>query len=117
MKQYLVPVVVVILALMFLDPFMIVMPEMLFYIGSGIFFVAFALYAATVWNEQVADEREYAHRAYAGRVAYLVGATVAVIGILYQALVLHSVDPVLVILLLAMIIGKSLGLRHIQKRL
>lgn len=114
-KKYIVPLIVVVLAIAFLDPFMLIMPPMLFYLLTGVFFVLFVSYAVLVWNENANDEREYAHRAFAGRTAYLTGASVLVVGILYQAFIEHSVDAWLILALSVMVVAKFMGLWHIEK--
>ena len=116
MQQYLVPFIVVLLAIVFLDPLMILMPKVALYSAMAAFFILFVLYATTVWKERAGDEREYLHRAAAGRVAYLAGAGTLVVGIIYQAFVLHSVDPWLVLALAVMVLAKSGGLHYLQSR-
>lgn len=114
MKKYLVPLIVVTLAAALLDPFMLLMPKMAFYFVTASFFILFVLYAVALWNEKIEDEREYTHRAFAGRVAYLSGATVLVLGILYQAFIVHTVDPWLVLALSVMVVAKFFGLWHAE---
>lgn len=67
--------------------------------------VVFALFVGFVWKERGRDERELLHRALAGRVSFLAGSTVLVIGIVVQGLMYH-VDPWLVSALAVMVLAK-----------
>ena len=96
-KNILVPIVVVILATAFLDPFMVLMPESMVYGLLVLLFIAFVAYASLVWREQASDERE------------------VVMGIIHQAHFLHHVDPFLVITLAVMTIAKYLGILYAEK--
>ena len=113
-KQFLVPVVVLALSYAFLDPFMVLMPTAFIYMLLALFFLGFISFALLVWHEKAYDEREHAHRAHAARFAYLAGAGILVLGIIYQALALHSVDPWLILALTVMVFAKYLGLRHAE---
>jgi hypothetical protein len=74
------------------------------------------IYSLLIWREKPLDEREYMHRAYAGRIAYLAGVIVLVIGIVYQVLVVHSVDIFLVATLVGMTIAKYAAYTHVQQK-
>lgn len=107
--ELVVGLVLVVLLILLINPFPMYMPsglEMGLLAGAV---VAFAVFGALVWREKVADEREAAHRALAGRIGFLVGALVLTIGVLLQSLA-HSLDPWLVLGLGAMILGKLAGL-------
>jgi len=67
--------------------------------------VVFGFFAGSVWHERPRDEREEKHAHLAGRVGYLSGIAVLVVGITYQVF-MASVDIWLPVALLAMIIGK-----------
>jgi amino acid transporter len=70
-----------------------------------VLFLVFATYAAFIVRERFADEREEEHVMLSGRVAYLAGAFVLVVGIIAGGL--HNVmNPWLVGALVAMIVGK-----------
>lgn len=77
--------------------------------------VVFGIFAVFVWQEQARDEREILHRMLAGRVAYLVGSGVLVIGIIAQDLN-HRADPWLVLTLMAMVLTKVLGSAYTRWR-
>ena len=67
--------------------------------------VVFILFTAFVWKERARDERELWHRTIAGRVAFLSGVSVLVLGIIIQGLN-HNVDVWLVLTLTVMIFAK-----------
>ncbi len=114
-KELLIPVIVVLLATAFLDPFMILMPSMLVYTLLALLLIMFAAYALLIFKEVAEDEREDAHRAFSGRIAYFVGAAVLVLGIGYQVLVVHEVDPLLVIVLASMTVAKYASLEYAKR--
>jgi hypothetical protein len=108
-KNIITPVIVIVFAVLFLDPFMVLMPLPMVYALLGAFFIAFVVYALLLWCERAADEREVAHRAFAARVAYLAGSATLVLGIIIEALWLGAVDPFLVVSLVVMTIAKFIG--------
>lgn len=114
-RNILVPIAVLVISFAFLDPFMVLMPTTVVYILLSVFFLAYIGFALLVWNETVSDEREYAHRAFSSRMAYIAGTTTLVIGIFYQVLVDHIVDPWLPVVLSAMVIAKYIGLYIAEK--
>lgn len=70
--------------------------------------VSFLVFAATIWKESPADERENLHRLNAGRMSFLIGSVVLVVGIAVQAME-HNIDPWLVYALIAMVAGKIIS--------
>ncbi|OGK29906.1 hypothetical protein A3G67_00405 [Candidatus Roizmanbacteria bacterium RIFCSPLOWO2_12_FULL_40_12] len=71
--------------------------------------VFFTLFASFVWKEKSVDEREILHRNISGRMAYLAGTSIAIIGVVIQSLK-HTLDVWLVLTLVAMVLGKVTGL-------
>lgn len=69
------------------------------------FIMIFLIFCTFLYREKSADEREYLHKLEAGRIAYLAGSFVLVIGICVQSF-FHSVDPWLVGTLGVMILAK-----------
>ncbi len=69
----------------------------------------FAVFAIFIWREQIQDERESLHRLMADRIAFLVGAGILLLSILWQSF-WHSLDFLLVIALCCMILAKTAGL-------
>ena len=68
-NEIIVAVVLIILILLFLNPFGLFMPDMLVYMMIAGVVVLFALFAGFVWKEKVRDEREQLHKMIAGRLA------------------------------------------------
>lgn len=114
--ELLLSLLLLVLATLFCNPLQALwMPTMFM---SGIllcFILVFILFAAFVWKERVNDEREEHHRLIAGRTGFLVGATVLVVGIIYQSLN-HSLDTWLLIALGLMIVAKLLALLYSQNK-
>ena len=108
-NEIIVAVVLIILILLFLNPFGFFMPDMLVYMMIAGVVVLFALFAGFVWKEKVRDEREQLHKMIAGRLAYLAGVGVLVLGIAVEGFTMAHVDPWLLFALLAMILGKIFG--------
>lgn len=113
-KQLFIPLGVIALSYAFLDPLMVLMPTMFVYFVLALFFLGYISFALLMWNETPTDEREMVHRAYAARFAYLAGVGVLVVGIMYQVLLLHVVDPLLILTLTVMVVAKYLALQHAQ---
>jgi hypothetical protein len=116
-KDILVPIVVIVSALTFIDPFMYLMPSMMVSVVLGVLMVSSLGYALIVFKERARDEREISMRAFADRLACLVGTSALVAVIVYQVLVIHRVDTVIVFILIAMIVTKSLAHVYAERRL
>jgi hypothetical protein len=116
-KDIPVPIVVIVSAVAFLDPFMYLMPSMMVSVVLGILMVSSLGYALIVFKEGAKDEREVSLRAFADRIACLVGTTGLVGMIVYQVLVIHHVDTFIVLILLAMIVTKYLAHLYAEQRL
>jgi ABC-type xylose transport system permease subunit len=116
-KDILVPVVVIVSALAFIDPFMYLMPSMMVSLVLGVLMVSSVSYALMVYKEGARDEREISLRAFADRIACLVGTTGLVGLIVYQVLVIHHVDTFVVVILLLMIISKYVAHIYAEHRL
>ena len=107
--QIVVSSVLVIASVALLNPFHFWMPSMVHMSLLACVLVFFALFAAFVLQEQAGDEREIMLRMRAGRIGYLSGAGVLVLGIFVQEMYETGVDPWLIIGLLAMILGKIIS--------
>jgi hypothetical protein len=105
-----------ILAVLVLNPFNVFMPGMLAMLILAALFVIFCIFAVYIVSEKAGDEREEAHRASAGRAAFLVGAGVLVAGIIIEDLA-HALDPWLVIALIGMILAKIVARSYVDKRM
>jgi len=115
MQEMLVSGVLIVLLILFVNPFNFWMPTMMLaWMILGLV-VCFAIFATFIWRERPADEREGAHKMIAGRIAFLVGTTLLVVGIIYQSFN-HILDTWLVVTLVGMIIAKICGLAYVQKK-
>lgn len=101
----LVAVVLVVLAVVLVNPAG-------WYMSGGVAMLVLALVVAAgcawgifVMREGAADEREEAHRALAGRAAFLAGGAVLLLGIVLEEFA-HALDPWLVGALVAMVAAK-----------
>jgi hypothetical protein len=104
-KEISVAVVLIVLLVLLLNPLHFWMPSMMLVGILVAAVVVFGIFATFILQEKVVDEREDAHRAFAGRVAFLAGSAVLVFAIIIQSFS-HSVDPWLVVTFVAMTIAK-----------
>lgn len=104
-----VSLVLIVLLILLINPFGFWMPNIVLMMMIVGLIVLFALFASFIWRENSKDEREGIHKMMAGRIAFLVGTTVLVIGIIVQSLK-HNLDLWLVLTLGAMILAKVTGL-------
>lgn len=107
--------VLIVLAILFLDPFMLWMSDALAYMLIAGVILVFAIFAGLIWRERPEDERDEYHRMLAGRVGYLFGAGVLVLGIVWQTLFSHP-NPWLIAALVGMVLGKLIGLHYARTR-
>lgn len=114
-SEIIVSLLLIIITLAFLFTSSLLMPmnlEMLLVIGLITLFIAFA---GMVWKEQPKDERDNMHRLHAGRVSYLVGLAMLVIGIVQQSLT-YEIDPWLIATVVAMVSAKIIARIYSQLR-
>lgn len=104
-KELSISIILIVLAVVLLNPFHMWMPDMMLTAILILTLVAFALFAVFIVREKATDERELTHRMLAGRVAFLTGASILTLGIVVEA-TSHAVDPWLVITLVGMVISK-----------
>ncbi len=95
-----------VLAIIFLNPFKLWMPDMLHMLILGLLVVVFGAIAALLVSEQSGDEREDRHQMLAGRIAFLAGAAILLSGIVWQAFT-SAVDAWLVLALCGMVVAKA----------
>lgn len=110
-QEVLVSLALVFLLVLFLNPFHFWMPTALLMVMTLGLMGVFGVFASLIWRERAHDEREGFHRMFAGRVAFLVGTTMLIAGIVAQS-VRHELDPWLVLTLGSMIFAKVLGLMY-----
>ena len=110
-----VSVVLIVLLLLFLNPFELWMPPVLLMMMVLGLVLVFALFASFIWRENSRDEREGLHKMMADRFAFLAGTASLVIGIVVQSL-RHELDVWLVFTLGIMILAKIIGLMYGRAR-
>lgn len=100
-------VVIVLLGIAFIlfNPTHLLMPDSVSTLLMLALIVAFLLFLAIIWRENAKDERESHHIHKSGRIAYFIGTTILVIGIIAQA-TRHDIDPWLLLALAGMVITK-----------
>jgi len=103
----------IILLVLLLNPFDFWMPSSMVYFLLTALVVVFAIFASFLWKERASDEREEMHRQIAGRIGYLAGTLVLVLGIVVQGVTSH-VDPWFAVVLGVMVVGKIAG--HLYSR-
>lgn len=104
-KELVVPLTLIVLAVLLLNPFHFWMPDMMVMGMLAILLVLFAIFASFILQERAFDERDDVHRSLAGRNAFLTGSAILMLGIIAQGYV-HKIDPWLVVTLIAMIMMK-----------
>lgn len=93
------------LSIALVNPFGFWMPDTLHMVVLvGLVVATGSVYVFLV-RERAGDERENAHRMFAGRVAFFAGSAILLLGIILQTLA-HSLDPWLVAALAGMVAGK-----------
>lgn len=108
-------ILIVILLVLFLNPFHILMPSMMQMTLLGILVVVFVAFGIFVWKENIHDEREGLHRLIASRIGFLTGSAILLIGIIVQSFSLYT-DPWLVFSLGAMVVGKLVAILYAKSK-
>jgi predicted ABC-type exoprotein transport system permease subunit len=107
--EIIISVVLILLLVLSLNPFHFFMPSVLQMTLLCILVLVFGVFTVFVWKEKVQDERESMHRLFAGRVAFLSGTIILVIGIVAEHLQLQK-NPWLEVALVGMVLSKLIGL-------
>jgi hypothetical protein len=105
LTESLILVVLLVLALILIDPMQWFMPTMIQMAALAGLVAAFAVLATFLVREEVRDEREEQLRSSSSRIGFLLGASVLVVSIVVQGY-LDMLDHWLVYALLAMVFGK-----------
>ena len=92
--------------ILFLSPIDLLMPMTTGTMSILLVAVLFMVFSSLVFREKSRDERENVLKMNAGRISFLAGSIIAVIGILYQSTT-HNIDPWLVYTLIGMILAKT----------
>ncbi|MEK7069155.1 MAG: hypothetical protein AAB947_02110 [Patescibacteria group bacterium] len=104
-KEIMVPLALIVLAILLLNPFHFWMPDMMVMGMLVALLILFGIFASFILKEKVFDERDDANRSLAGRNAFLAGSAILMFGIAIQGYS-HKVDAWLVIALVIMIVVK-----------
>lgn len=115
MSEVIISLAFVGILLLFLHPSEFLMPMTLEASLVILLITTFLAFIGFVWKEHSQDERDELHKLHAGRISFLTGVTIIVIGILVQN-ARHNVDPWLVAALVIMILTKVLARRYSQIR-
>lgn len=86
--------------------------ELSFIVGLSVVFI---LFVTAIFKEQLGDERERQHARSTGRISYLIGVGLLVIGIIYQALT-GQIDTWLIVTLVAMLLSKIISIIYLRAR-
>ena len=113
LQEIVVSVVLIVLLVLFLNPFDFWMPPMLLMTMVLSLVVLFSLFVSFIWRENSKDEREGLHKMMADRIAFLAGTLVLVIAIIVKSL-RHEPCAWLVATLVIMILAKIIGLLYSQ---
>lgn len=105
LKEIIVPLMLVVLSVLLLNPFHFWMPDMMVTGMLVALLVLFAIFASFILKERSFDERDNVNRSLAGRNAFLAGSAILMLGIVIQGYK-HSIDPWLVVALVVMIVIK-----------
>src|SRR5579864_6689249 len=94
-------IVFVALSVFLIDPMGLWMPTMAQMTMLALVVIAFGVFVIFLVHESGGDERDESNRAFAGRVAFLAGSVVLLVGIVVESLA-HALDTLLVVALVAM---------------
>ncbi|MFM2415270.1 MAG: hypothetical protein RI911_963 [Candidatus Parcubacteria bacterium] len=106
--QFVLTAAAVVSLILLTDPFMVLMPDMAQMIVLALATALICAWAGLVIQEKDGDEREVAHRAYAGRAAYLSGICVLTLALVYQGIT-HTVDYWVPIAIVTMLTAKLIA--------
>lgn len=115
-KEITISIILILLGVLFLDPFMLWMPAPLLYAVSAVFIILFAVFLVFVWRERARDEREQLHAMMSARIGYLMGIAAIAGMVLVQVFVYHHADPWFVVALFIMVLGKIAGMLYSKAR-
>jgi len=105
LKEALVLVGIIGTGVLLVNPFDFWMPDMMLVSFLCLALILMAFFGSFILREHTEDERDVQHRALAGRNAFVVGASVLILGIVIQSFS-HTTDPWLVGALLTMVVAK-----------
>ncbi len=109
-----VAIILVGFLVLFLSPTGLLMPMNATGMTGIIVIVLFFIFAGLIWREKANDERESLHVLGAGRISFITGLSIAIIGIVKQSLN-HDIDAWLIFTAIGMILAK-IGYRFYSSR-
>lgn len=107
---------IILIATSFLTSSSLSMPGNVVSVLLVLLFLAFLSFAALIWKENSSDEREAFHTLTAGRISFLAGVGVLVVGTIAQT-AMHNIDPWLIIALCTMVIVKIILLIYTSRKM
>lgn len=105
-SELLAGILLLALAFLLVNPFDLLMLDYFAMMTLGALLVVYAVFVGMVWRESARDEREATHQGLVGRVAYLIGSAIIVLGIVTEIVVMHEVNFWLVAALSGMVGAK-----------
>ena len=112
-REILLSCILLLLMFLLMNPFSWFMPSMSQIVFLALFISVYVLFLVFVWKERVRDEREETHRSRAGRIAFLSGVSVMLVGVIVQT-IQGDLDVWLLGALGATVLGKIGG--HLYSR-
>jgi len=113
-KEILTALGLVVILTFLMDPMGMYYHNMTVVFSITILILLFVSFSIFVWKDKPADEREEVHQSFAGRVAFLSGTALMIIGVVVQSFN-HAIDFWLVLALIVMIISKLIALRYSER--
>ncbi len=107
--------VLITVLVLLINPLHIWMPNAFTMSLLGVALVVFGIFTVFMLREQPQDEREALHRLLAGRIAFLIGAGILMMGIVIQMFA-HQLDIWLPATLGGMVLAKIVGLVYSKFR-
>ncbi len=107
-NEIIIAAALTVLLVLVVNPWHLWMPNALTYATVGALLVLVGLFAGVAFRGVPEDEREEFHLFFASKGGYFVGVFVLLLGVTYQ-LFSGNVDPLLVVALAAMVIGKVIS--------
>lgn len=109
-----IAVIFILILILFLNPFGFWMLDALEYMIMAGIVIVFALFAGLVLKEKARDERELSNKNIAGRVGYLTGVGVLVLGLVVEGVITANVDPWLVSSLALMVLARLVASLYVS---
>lgn len=109
-------ILLIALAIFFINPFYLWMPDGLEIAFVALFGVGFSLFAAFFWKERPQDERQHEHTLFSGKIAFIAGTGILSLGIIIQSLQ-HNLDIWLPVTLSAMILSKIIATTYAEMKM